>query len=167
MLFPFQISLIVPGDISITELLVRMQFAIYTSTSEPDMILDSESGTVDEGESVIIEGEEETEVPVEDEGTEVVVEGDEENGNIADYKEESEDIVEYEKTEVSNQEPSGREVENNEKNVNDKKSPEIKESVRWSDLIEEEESSKEVFLLFVYPQGGQTCHQSPQVMNWP
>jgi hypothetical protein len=125
-----------------------MQFAIYTSTSEIDMAPDSETGTLDEGASVIIE-DEETEVPIEDEETEVVIE-DEETENIVGDKEEIEDGVEYEETEVSIEEPSGKEAENNERNVNDMKYPEVDECVEWNDLIDQEERTQEVFLFFLH-----------------
>jgi hypothetical protein len=85
-----------------------MQFAIFTSTFETDIAPHSEIGTLDEGASVIIEGEEETELVTEDE---------QETGNNVDDKEEAEDEVQYEETEVSSEELRCRKAENSVRNM--------------------------------------------------
>lgn len=141
-MFLLQISLIGPGGINITELLVSMQFAIYTSPPEIYVKPDSETGMLDEETSVIIEDEEETEDHVEDEEAEVIIEDEQETENIVFGEEEIQDEVEYEETEVSNGEAG-----NNERNISDMKSPELDVSVQWNDLIDQEEG-KQVFLFF-------------------
>ncbi|XP_021928807.1 RING finger protein 17 isoform X3 [Zootermopsis nevadensis] len=134
---PLLISLIGPGGINITELLVSMQFAIYTSPPEIYVKPDSETGTLDEETSVIIEDEEETEDHVEDEEAEVIIEDEQETENIVFGEEEIQDEVEYEETEVSNGEAG-----NNERNISDMKSPELDVSVQWNDLIDQEEGKQ-------------------------
>jgi hypothetical protein len=123
-----------PGNIDIGELLVRMQFAIYISAPEFNMAPNSETGTLDEESSVIIEDEEDTEVIIENEETKVTAE-EEETDNSADDQEEAE---------VSNDKEDG----NSERNVSDVTPPEIAEHIKWNDLIEQEEEKQEVLFIF-------------------
>lgn len=133
-----------PGNIDIAELLIRMQFAVYSNISKLDT--SSESGTLDEGASVIIEDENETEVIVEnEEKTDITTEHEEETVNVVDDKEKIENIVEDGEIDVSDEHPSGKETENSESNVNDMTLPQTDEHLVWNNVIDQEEKSQKVF----------------------
>jgi hypothetical protein len=138
-----------PGNIDVAELLVRMQFAICSSTSELDMTLTSETDTLNKASDGSVEDEEEPEVIVENEDLEVTIEDDDEAS--ADGEETEKAVEDEELTSVSSEDPDEKDAEDGERNVNDVASQETHDYAKWNDLIEQEERQQEViFIVFLH-----------------
>jgi ribonuclease BN (tRNA processing enzyme) len=123
-----------------------MQFAIYSSTSDLHVALNSEICTVNEASD-----EEEPEVIIEKEDLEGIIEDDYE-ASISE--EETEKPVEDEELmEVSNEDRNEEDADNSEHNGNDVTSQETDDLVKWSDLTEKEEREwKVIFVVFLHLQ---------------
>lgn len=136
---PLVISLLGPGNIDIAELLVRMQFAIYCSTSELHMTPKSENEILSKASDGSVEDEEEPEVIVESEALDVTIQNDDETSVD---EEDTEKAVENEELTILSNEDPNEDAENNKQNVHDVTSEETHECMKWSDLIEQEEKRK-------------------------
>jgi hypothetical protein len=136
-LFLFQISLLGPGNIDIADLLVQMQFAIYSSPSDFDMTPKSDIAILNKASVGCEEDEEEPKVIVENENLEVAIEADDddEDASLAGAKIEK-SIESEELTVVVSEDPNKKAAE---RNVN-MSSQKTRERVKWTDLIDEEES---------------------------
>ena len=147
-----------PGSIDIAELLVRMQFAIYSSPSDFDMTPKSDIAKLNEASDGCVEDEEEPEVIVENEVLEVTIEDDDDDDDDEDDAtvdgEKIEKTIESEElTIVVSEDPNEKDAENNERNVNDVSSQETLERMKWSDLIDQAETKQKViFVNFVHLQ---------------
>jgi hypothetical protein len=147
----FQISLLGPGNIDIAELLVRMQFAIYSSPSDFGMTPKSDNAKLNKASDDYVEDEEEREVIVENEILEVTSEEEEEAAAAADDDDDAtvdgEKIVKTIESEnltiVVSEDPNDKDVENSERNVNDVSS-QTHEHMKWTDLIDQEETKQKV-----------------------
>lgn len=141
-----------PGNIDIAELLVRMQFAIYSSPSDFDMTSKSHIAKLNEASDGCVEDEEEPEVIVENVVLDVTFEDDDEDASVDGEK--TEKTVEGEElTIVVNEDCNEKDAENNERNVNDMSSQETHENVKWNDLIDQEETKQKViFVNFLHLQ---------------
>jgi len=151
-LFLFQISLLGPGNIDIAELLVRMQFAIYSSPSDFDMTPKSNIDKLDKASDSCVEDEEEPEVIVEKEVLEVTIEDDDEDATVDEEK--IEKTIEGEELTIFVSEgPNEKDTENNERNVNDVSSQETREHRKWNDMINQAETKEKViFVNFLHLQ---------------
>jgi hypothetical protein len=134
-----------PGNIDIAELLVRMQFAIYCSTSELHMTPKSENEILSKASDGSVEDEEEPEVIVESEALDVTIQNDDETSVD---EEDTEKAVENEELTILSNEDPNEDAENNKRNVHDVTSEETHECMKWSDLIEQEEKRKVIFVAF-------------------
>ena len=150
-MFLFQISLLGPGNIDIAELLVRMQFAIYSSPSDFDMTPKSDIAELNTASDGCAEDEEEPEVIVEKEVLEVTFEDDDEDASV-DGEGIEKTIEDEELTIVVSEDHNKKDAENNERNVNDVSS-QTHEHVKWNDLIDQEETKQKViFVNFLHLQ---------------
>ena len=148
-MFLFQISLLGPGDIDIAELLVRMQFAIYCSTSELHMTPKSENDILSKASDGSVEDEEEPEVIVESEALDVTIQDDDETSVETSVDEEdTEKAVENEELTILSNEDPNEDAEKNKRNVHDVTSEETHECMKWSDLIQQEEKRKVICVAF-------------------
>jgi hypothetical protein len=140
---PLMISLRGPGNINIAELLVRMQFAIYSSPSDFDMTPKSDIAKLNKASDGCVEDEEEPEVIVENEVLEVAIEDDDEDATVDGEK--IEKIIEGEKLTIFvSEDPNEKDTENNERNVNDVSSQETHECTSWNDLIDKGETKEKL-----------------------
>jgi len=141
-----------PGNINIAELLVRMQFAIYSSPSDFDMTPKSDIAKLNKASDGCVEDEEEPEVIVENEVLEVAIEDDDEDATVDGEK--IEKIIEGEKLTIFvSEDPNEKDTENNERNVNDVSSQETHECTSWNDLIDKGETKEKViFVHFLHLQ---------------
>ncbi|XP_069688826.1 RING finger protein 17 isoform X2 [Periplaneta americana] len=112
---PLVIDLIGPGNIDIAELLVRMQFAIYTTCT---MLPNSDQGTVDDEASVIIEDQEQIE-----------------EEDPTDKEIEEEDPTDKE---IEEEDSTDKKEENNDTQIFIP-SGDVNITMKWSDLIDQEE----------------------------
>lgn len=141
-----------PGSIDIAELLVRMQFAIYSSASDFDMTPKSDIAELNKTSDGCVEDEEEPEVIIENEVFDVSIEDDDEDTSVDEEKIEK-TIEGEELTIVVSEDCNEKDAENNERNVNDVSSQETNERMKWNDLIDQEETRQEViFVIFLHLQ---------------
>lgn len=140
---PPVISLLGPGNIDIAELLVRMQFAIYSSPSDFDMTPKSDIAKLDKASDGCVEDEEEPEVIIENEVLEVTIEDDDEDATVDEEK--IEKTIEGEELTIFVSEgPNEKDTENNERNVNDVSSQETHEHTKWNDVIDQAETKQKL-----------------------
>jgi len=132
-----------PGNIDIAELLVRMQFAIYSSPSDFDVTPKSDIGKLNEASDGCVEDEEEPEVIVENEVLEVAIEDDDEDATVDGEKIEK-TIEGEELTIFVSEDPNENDTGNNERNVNDVSSQATHEHTKWGALIDEGETKQKV-----------------------
>jgi len=144
-----------PGNIDIAELLVRMQFAIYSSPSDFDITPKLDIAKLNKASDDCVEDEEEPEVIIENEVLEVTIEDDDNDGCDDDDDHDDDDAtVDGEKigktiesedlTIVVSEDPNDKDAENTERNANDVSSQETHEHMKWTDLIDQEESKQKV-----------------------
>ena len=147
-----------PGNIDIAELLVRMQFAMYSSTLELVRTPKSEIATLNRTSDGCFEDEEEPEVivekevlEVENEVLEVTIEDDDDDDDDAsvDGEKIEKPIENEELTIVASEDPNEKDAEN-EMNVNDVSSQETLEHMKWKYHIDQEETKQEVFFSFFF-----------------
>lgn len=134
-----------PGNIDIAELLVRMQFAIYSSPSDFDMTPKSDIAKLNKASDDCVEDEEEPEVIVENEILEVAVEDDDEDTTV-DGEEIEKTIEGEELTIVASEDHNGKDAENIERNVNNASSQKT-QRMKWNDLIDQEEKKQKVIFV--------------------
>lgn len=140
-----------PGNIDIAELLVRMQFAIYSSPSDFDMTPKSDVAELNKASDGCVEDEEEPEVIIENEVLDVSIEDDEDASVDGEKIEKT--IEGEELTIVVSDDCNEKDAENNERNVNDVSSQETHERMKWNDLIDQEETRQQViFVIFLHLQ---------------
>jgi hypothetical protein len=162
-----------PGNINIAELLVRMQFAIYSSMSDFDMTPKSGFAKLNEASDDCVEDEEEPEVIIENEILEVTIDDDDDDGGGGggggdgddddDDDDDDDASVDGEKIEknmegeeltiVVSEDHNEKDAENNERIANDVSSQGTDEHMKWNDLIDQEEAKQKViFVIFLHHQ---------------
>ena len=143
----------VPGNIDIAELLVRMQFAIYSSPSDFDMTPKSDIANLNKASDGCVEDEEEPEVIIENEDFDVTIEDDDDEDASGDEGKIEKTVEGEELTIIVSEDHNEKDAENNERNVNDVSSEETLERMKWNDLIDQEEKQRKViFVIFLHLQ---------------